>query len=254
MNGWRLADLLSLLLLAMSVSFVVGHADVESLRLVIRATARTSLILFAMAFAAGALVELAPNGFTLWQRRNRRYLGVSFAVSHGIHLVALIALARDRRRAVLGADQSRQHRAGRNRLCPARGDDGDLVRPDRGLARRPQVAAAAPRRRLVHLDQLRGRGRQAPAAGPDLLGHDGAGARRGDRPAGRNVTSEPAGEGGYRLRSSHRVRVARRRASKKSIIAWIARKSGRTDNAPSPLVVLSAAKDSPCPERTPVGS
>ena len=94
MNSWRLTGLLSLLLLAMSASFVVDHADVEGLRLVIRSTARTSLILFAMAFAASALVELAPSGFTRWQRRNRRYLGVSFAVSHGIHLVALIALAR----------------------------------------------------------------------------------------------------------------------------------------------------------------
>ena len=93
MNSWRLTGLLSLLLLAMSASFVVDHADVEGLRLVIRSTARTSLILFAMAFAASALVELAPSGFTRWQRRNRRYLGVSFAVSHGIHLVALIALA-----------------------------------------------------------------------------------------------------------------------------------------------------------------
>ena len=94
MNGWRLTGLLSLLLLAMSVSFLAGRADVEDLRLMIRATARTSLILFALAFAAGALVELAPNNFTRWQRRNRRYLGVSFAVSHAIHLVALIALAR----------------------------------------------------------------------------------------------------------------------------------------------------------------
>ena len=94
MNGWRLTGLLSLLLLAMSASFVVGHADVEGLRLVIRSTARTSLILFAMAFAASALVELASNGVTRWQRRNRRYLGVSFAVSHAIHLAALIALAR----------------------------------------------------------------------------------------------------------------------------------------------------------------
>ena len=93
MNSWRLTGLLSLLLLAMSASFVVDHADVEGRRLVIRSTARTSLILFAMAFAASALVELAPSGFTRWQRRNRRYLGVSFAVSHGIHLVALIALA-----------------------------------------------------------------------------------------------------------------------------------------------------------------
>ena len=94
MNGWRLTGLLSLLLLVMTLYFLAGHADVEGLRLVIRSTARTSLILFAMAFAAGALVELAPNGFTRWQRRNRRYLGVSFAVSHGIHLVALVALAR----------------------------------------------------------------------------------------------------------------------------------------------------------------
>src|ERR1044072_8799276 len=28
-----------------------------------------------------------------WQRRNRRYLGVSFAVSHFIHLGAILALA-----------------------------------------------------------------------------------------------------------------------------------------------------------------
>lgn len=93
MKGWRLTGLLSLLLLAMSVVILAGQPDVEGLRLVIRATARTSLILFAMAFAASALVELAPNGATLWQRRNRRYLGVSFAASHALHLAALVALA-----------------------------------------------------------------------------------------------------------------------------------------------------------------
>ncbi|WP_428662054.1 hypothetical protein [Reyranella sp.] len=93
MNGWRLTGLLSLLLLAMSVVLLAGQPDLEGLRLVVRSTARTSLILFAMAFAASAVAELAPNGVTLWQRRNRRYLGVSFAVSHAIHLAALIALA-----------------------------------------------------------------------------------------------------------------------------------------------------------------
>lgn len=97
MNGWRLTGVLSLVLIAMSAFFIAGQADVEGLRLVIRSTARTSLVLFAMAFAAAALVELAPNGFTRWQRRNRRYLGVSFAASHAIHLAALIALARSDR-------------------------------------------------------------------------------------------------------------------------------------------------------------
>src|SRR4051812_35990758 len=59
----------------------------------LRATARTSLVLFVMAFTAGALAELLPSQATRWQRRNRRYLGVSFAVSHFIHLGVILALA-----------------------------------------------------------------------------------------------------------------------------------------------------------------
>jgi methionine sulfoxide reductase heme-binding subunit len=94
MNGWRLTGLLSLLLLAMAAAFLALHPDIEGLRLVIRATARTSLVLFALAFSAGALAQLVASDATRWQRRNRRYLGVSFAVSHLIHLAALIALAR----------------------------------------------------------------------------------------------------------------------------------------------------------------
>jgi hypothetical protein len=94
MNRWRLTGLLSLLLLAMAAAFLALHPDVEGLRLVIRATARTSLVLFALAFSASALAQLVASGATRWQRRNRRYLGVSFAVSHFIHLAALIALAR----------------------------------------------------------------------------------------------------------------------------------------------------------------
>ncbi len=94
MNGWRLTGMVSLLLAAMAAYFLALHPDVEGLRLAIRATARTSLVLFALAFSATALVQLAPSGATRWQRRNRRYLGVSFAVSHLIHLAALIVLAR----------------------------------------------------------------------------------------------------------------------------------------------------------------
>jgi sulfoxide reductase heme-binding subunit YedZ len=95
MNGWRLTGVLSLALAAMSLAFLGAHmGNADGLRLVIRATARTSLVLFVMAFAAAAMIELAASDWTRWQRRNRRYLGVSFAVSHFIHLAALIALAR----------------------------------------------------------------------------------------------------------------------------------------------------------------
>lgn len=93
-NGWRLVGVLSLLLGAMTASLLISHdGDIEGIRVAIRATARTSLVLFVMAFTAGALAELVPCVATHWQRRNRRYLGVSFAVSHFVHLGAIVALA-----------------------------------------------------------------------------------------------------------------------------------------------------------------
>ena len=99
MNGWRLTGVLSLLLAAMALYLLSAQGwDAEGIRLVIRATARTSLVLFALAFTAGAMVELLPSEATRWQRGNRRYLGVSFAVSHLIHAAAIagfLGLARD---------------------------------------------------------------------------------------------------------------------------------------------------------------
>jgi DMSO/TMAO reductase YedYZ heme-binding membrane subunit len=67
--------------------------EVEGVRMVIRFTARSSLLLFCLAFGAAALARLWPNAWTRWQRRNRRYLGLSFAASHAIHAVAIIVFA-----------------------------------------------------------------------------------------------------------------------------------------------------------------
>jgi len=95
MSHWRLTGTLSLLLVAMVLCFLGASGwDADGVRLVIRATARTSLVLFVLAFTASAMVELMPSEATRWQRRNRRQLGVSFAVSHFIHLVAIVSLAR----------------------------------------------------------------------------------------------------------------------------------------------------------------
>jgi len=93
-GGWRLVGILSFLVAAMAAGLVISHgSDVDGMRVAIRATARTSLVLFVMAFTARALAELLPSAATRWQRRNRRYLGVSFAVSHFIHLGVILALA-----------------------------------------------------------------------------------------------------------------------------------------------------------------
>lgn len=93
-EGWRLFAVLSLTLLALSI-WIAGMRgfEVDGVRLVIRFTARTSLLFFCLAFSAAALARLWPNAWTRWQRRNRRALGVTFAASHGIHAVAIAAFA-----------------------------------------------------------------------------------------------------------------------------------------------------------------
>jgi len=94
LQGWRLLALLAALLLAMSGLVLGLQPDVEGLRLLIRVTARSSLLLFSLAFVASAAWRLWPGDWTRWQLRNRRYLGLSFAVSHAIHLAAILAYAR----------------------------------------------------------------------------------------------------------------------------------------------------------------
>ncbi|XIA64540.1 hypothetical protein ACFIOY_37895 [Bradyrhizobium sp. TZ2] len=93
-DGWRLFALLSLTLVALSL-WIAGmrQFEVDGVRMVIRFTARTSLLFFCLAFSAAALARLWPNACTRWLRRNRRYLGVTFAASHAIHAFAIACFA-----------------------------------------------------------------------------------------------------------------------------------------------------------------
>jgi methionine sulfoxide reductase heme-binding subunit len=89
-EGWRLLATLTLVLIALCFWIAsMRQFEVDGVRMVIRFTARTSLLLFCLAFSAAALARLWPNAWTRWQRRNRRYLGLSFAASHGLHAVAI---------------------------------------------------------------------------------------------------------------------------------------------------------------------
>lgn len=94
MHGWRLTITIALLLTASCVVIVwQGDGSVDSVRAVLRFTARTSLILFCLAYGASALVKLRKGKWTLWLRRNRRYIGVSFGASHFLHALAIAAFA-----------------------------------------------------------------------------------------------------------------------------------------------------------------
>ena len=64
-----------------------------SMRIAIRATARTSCILFIAAFVASSLRHFNSSKFAKWLRANRRYFGISMAISHVFHAIAIIGLA-----------------------------------------------------------------------------------------------------------------------------------------------------------------
>ena len=93
-EGWRLFAVLALTLIVLSI-WIAGmrQFEVDGVRMVIRFTARTSLLFFCLAFSAAALARLWPGALTQWLRRNRGYLGVTFAASHGIHAIAIICFA-----------------------------------------------------------------------------------------------------------------------------------------------------------------
>lgn len=77
----------------LSIILLVNGINEESMRIAIRATARTSCILFAIAFIASSVRKLWSNQLSTWLLKNRRYLGVSLAVSHGFYALAIIGLA-----------------------------------------------------------------------------------------------------------------------------------------------------------------
>ncbi len=93
-NRWRLVGL-ALAVIGASLTYVFardGWSD-EGLRAAIRVTARSSFLLFSAAFSASSLALLLPSTPTRWQRLNRRYLGISFALAHVLHGAAIVTLA-----------------------------------------------------------------------------------------------------------------------------------------------------------------
>lgn len=92
-NGPALFLLIAAALAAMAGAMVIADGGgVEGVRLAIRATARTSLALFLVAFTASALVRLWPGTTTRWLMRNRRWFGLGFAFSHLVHAGVIFLL------------------------------------------------------------------------------------------------------------------------------------------------------------------
>lgn len=92
-SGWRVTGIVAICLLCMCVWVILANGFNEpSVGLLIRDTARVSVTLFTLAFTASSLHLLAGRPWTGWLLHNRRYIGVSFAVAHGAHLLAIVTL------------------------------------------------------------------------------------------------------------------------------------------------------------------
>jgi methionine sulfoxide reductase heme-binding subunit len=93
-ESWRLFALLTAILTGLCLWIAATRSfEVEGVRMVVRFTARTSLLFFCLAYGAAALARLWPNGWTRWLRRNRRQLGITFATSHALHALAIVRFA-----------------------------------------------------------------------------------------------------------------------------------------------------------------
>lgn len=95
------ATLLFLLLTIIIVLSGDGLAE-DKIRQMIRVTAASSLSLFSLSFSASSLHHFFGAGYWLPVMQARRRLGLSFALSHTAHLLAIIALVE----IALGGDYS----------------------------------------------------------------------------------------------------------------------------------------------------
>lgn len=91
---WGLVGLISAVLaLGTALVLAVYGTGESGLRTGIRVTARTSYALFLAAFVASSAAAVFPSRLSKWLLRSRRALGVSFAVSMGMHGALILALA-----------------------------------------------------------------------------------------------------------------------------------------------------------------
>ncbi len=94
MSGPRLLSWIAVALAVGCAALVrVADTDTEAAHLVIRWTARSSLVLFLLAYVARPLVALRPTAVTKSLLARRKWIGLGFALSHLAHLGGIVALA-----------------------------------------------------------------------------------------------------------------------------------------------------------------
>ncbi len=88
--AWDLVKvILGLTSLVFAGILIAGGFTEESTRFLIRLTAKLSFSLFCLAFAASGIHLFFRHSGTFWLLMNRKYLGITFAIIHWVHLFFL---------------------------------------------------------------------------------------------------------------------------------------------------------------------
>ena len=93
-QGMRLLAAVAVAIGVMCVALVLAYGVTpEGAHAVVRWTARTSLVLFTLAYVSRPLVQLRPTRTARDILSYRKWIGLGFATSHGYHLAGIIAIA-----------------------------------------------------------------------------------------------------------------------------------------------------------------
>ena len=93
-NKWQIVKYVTIFITTVFTFILFSNGINEpSFRIAIRFTARSSCILFLLAFVASSLRHIAPGSVNNWLLQNRRYLGISMAISHAFHAIAIAGVA-----------------------------------------------------------------------------------------------------------------------------------------------------------------
>jgi len=91
--GWDIVKLIVVGAIIFLGNLLLNYGFGETgTREAIRWTARISVVLFSVAFAASGFQRLFPGALSFYLRMNRKYIGISFAIIHLTHLFFLLIL------------------------------------------------------------------------------------------------------------------------------------------------------------------
>jgi len=87
-----ISSVTTIILVIVGANLLSSGINEDSLRSCLRITAQTSLCLFLTTFIASPLHRLNKSNTSKWLMMHRRYLGITFGVSHIIHLGLILWL------------------------------------------------------------------------------------------------------------------------------------------------------------------